>query len=145
MKNFYLLCIGLALLVGCKNKAVETKPQTAAQAGQEVVDIHHANNSLDYQGTYKGVLPAASTSGMEVTLVLGDNTYHKTVSYVGKKDKPVETSGNYTWDATGTIITLVGEELPNQYFVSENKLIHLDVDGKRITGDLANLYILKKQ
>jgi NlpE N-terminal domain len=45
----------------------------------------------------------------------------------------------------GSIITLTGiKNKPNEYFVGENKLIQLDIDGNKITGSLADKYILKK-
>ncbi len=35
-------------------------------------------------------------------------------------------------------------EPPNQYFVAEERLIHLDIDGQPISGDLADHYVLEK-
>ena len=37
------------------------------------------------------------------------------------------------------------ENAPNQYFVAENKLIQLDMAGKKIEGKLAEKYVLAKQ
>lgn len=52
----------------------------------EVIDESNAKNSLDWAGTYKGVLPAADAEGMDVTIVLSpEYTFTKTYSYVGKK------------------------------------------------------------
>lgn len=34
---------------------------------------------------------------------------------------------------------------PNQHFAEENKLLQMDFEGKRITGNLADKYILLKK
>ncbi|MDF5415545.1 copper resistance protein NlpE N-terminal domain-containing protein, partial [Vibrio parahaemolyticus] len=42
------------------------------------------------------------------------------------------------------IVTLTNEDAPNQYFVGENVLMKLDMNGEKVTGDLAQLYNLTK-
>lgn len=108
---------------------------------------HNAVNSLDYMGIYLGVLPCADCQGIETKIELGSgNSYVKKIIYLGKNDQQVvETGGTFTWNDAGNIITLNEEESPNQYFVGENVLFHLDIDGNRITGNLADKYELKKQ
>lgn len=146
MKKVYLL-LGIAvLLASCNLKKDEAKDKVIVEEETIVVkDAHNAQNSLDVNGVYEGKLPTASGEGMDVKVTLSGDTYKKSVSYIGKSDKPIETSGKFTWDNTGSIITLVGEEAPNKYFVGENTLTHLDIDGKKITGNLADMYILRKK
>lgn len=110
-------------------------------------DSHNSQNSLDYWGVYKGILPCADCEGIELSIELtSDFSYVKKATYLGKGDNNViETSGTYSWNERGNTITLVGEDAPNQYFVGENVLFHLDLDGNRITGDLAEKYKLNKQ
>lgn len=110
-------------------------------------DSHTSQNSLDYWGIYKGILPCADCEGIELIIELNsDFSYSKKTTYLGKgDDKPIESSGIYSWNEAGNTITLAGEESPNQYFVGENVLFHLDLDGNRITGDLAEKYKLNKQ
>ncbi|MGL5393246.1 MAG: copper resistance protein NlpE N-terminal domain-containing protein [Shewanella sp.] len=50
-------------------------------------------------------------------------------------------TGTAVWDAQGRNITLADD---TQYLVGENKLIMLDREGKRITGALAENYVLNK-
>jgi uncharacterized lipoprotein NlpE involved in copper resistance len=110
-------------------------------------DAHTSQNSLDYWGIYKGILPCADCEGIELTVELNsDFSYTKKTTYLGKGDgKPIETSGTYSWNEAGNTISLAGEGAPNQYFVGENVLFHLDMDGNRITGELAEKYRLNKQ
>ncbi len=63
-KNLLILAAALAL-AACggnaqKKAAAETQTTTAAAP-----DMHTAETSLDYQGTYEGTLPAADCPGIE--------------------------------------------------------------------------------
>lgn len=114
---------------------------------EDFIDHHTSQNSLDYLGFYSGVLPCADCEGIEVTLELGPgDSYIKKSTYLGKDDNQVfESSGTFSWNEAGNTITLNAEEAPNQYFVGENVLFHLDMEGNRISGDLADKYKLIKQ
>lgn len=114
---------------------------------ETIIDSHTSQNSLDYQGTYKGVLPCADCQGIEVTLTIDrQGNYHRTLTYLGKTDSPeVENKGRFEWSDDGRIITLTDLDAPNQYQVGENQLFHLDKNGDRIKGELADKYILRKQ
>lgn len=115
--------------------------------GLKVTDEHNSMNAVDWDGTYKGVVPCADCEGIETTLVLGKElTYIMKTKYLGKSDAKVfEEKGKFSWDKSGQVITLDGiKDAPNKYFVGENKIIQLDMDGKEITGEQADLYILKK-
>lgn len=153
MKKFYLLvALAIVVLASCNSKKNDAK-EAVTEAEVVIADTHNAQNSLDVDGTYSGTLPStyegnlpsASGSGMKVVITLSGDTYKKSVTYEKEPDKTFDTSGKFTWDATGSIITLAGEEAPNSYFVGENTLIHLDREGKKITGELADKYILRKK
>ncbi|QNK61181.1 copper resistance protein NlpE N-terminal domain-containing protein [Pedobacter sp. PAMC26386] len=113
----------------------------------KMVDEHNSMNSLDWEGTYKGVVPCADCEGIETTIVLGNElTYSLKTKYLGKSDAKVfEEKGKFSWNKDGQVITLDGiKDAPNKYFVGENTITQLDMEGKNITGDLAAHYILKK-
>lgn len=148
MKKVVLAIAVAAIMMSCGGKKAENADNKVADnqtVEQKVADEHNAKNSLDYKGSYKGTLPTASGEGMEVAIVLNDDTFTKTTSYVGKKDAPVVAEGKYSWDAAGTIITLEGVDAPNKYFVAENNLIQLDLEGNKIEGELADQYKLAKE
>lgn len=151
MKKIILFSISASMLLfACNNnnasknateEVVETVEEVAT--ANNVVDGSSAQTALDYLGTYKGVLPTASGEGMDVTITLTDSTYTKDITYVGKKEK-MSSSGKYVWNKEGNTITLEGSEKPNQYFVGENTLTQLNMDGDKITGAIADQYILRK-
>jgi uncharacterized lipoprotein NlpE involved in copper resistance/heat shock protein HslJ len=112
------------------------------------IDSHNSQNALDWSGTYKGITPCADCEGIETEVILNkDLTFVIKTKYLGKGDAKVfEEKGTFEWDNTGSIILLQGlKGSPSQYKVGENKLIQLDMDGKVITGQLAEKYVLPKE
>jgi heat shock protein HslJ len=136
--TIYLITILLlACSFSCRTQQANTK--NAVSQGD------NSMTSLDWPGTYQGILPCADCEGIKTQLVLnGDLTYNLTTSYLGEEENRFETKGTFAWDKSGSKITLDNSE--NQvYQVGENKLFHLDKNGNRITGDLANYYIIHKE
>ncbi len=110
-------------------------------------DSHDSQNSLDWAGTYEGTLPCADCEGIETTLALNDDlTYQMNTNYLGRNDAlEEETSGTFSWDENGAVITLENKaEAENSFKIGEGRIWALDSNGDMITGDLANHYILKK-
>lgn len=109
--------------------------------------VHNSMNSLDWNGTYKGILPCADCEGIETILTLNpDQTYILVTNYLGRNDAlEEEKKGSFSWNEAGSIITLTNiTSGPNQYKVGENRIWHLDINGEIITGDLADHYVLIK-
>ena len=83
MKKIFILVCSCALLAACNNSAKTNKSAGADSTSIEVTDIHNAENSLDYEGTYKGVFPAADCPGIETGNLLtlkeenGEISYYK--------------------------------------------------------------------
>ena len=148
-KIITIICASL-IIFSCKKeiKQAEIKTDTIVKVPVETpTESHNSQNALDWQGTYKGVTPCANCEGIETELVLNqDLTYFMKTKYLGKGDgKVFEETGNFVWDKTGSSITLQGSKGgPSQYKVGENRLIQLDMQGKPITGDLAESFVLKK-
>ncbi|WP_410222452.1 copper resistance protein NlpE [Pedobacter sp.] len=142
-----LLCAGLltALLTACNNS--NTKKETSTQDTTTTLTdtVHTSRNSLDWNGTYKGILPCADCPGIETTVVLNANN---TFSYMAKyqdRDFKTEDKGKIMWHDNDSVVHLKGQETDLKYKVGENQLIQLDTEGKEITGALSKYYILEKQ
>ena len=115
-------------------------PHTPAGVAAE----HNARIALDWAGRYQGVLPCADCEGISVIVTLADNgTYVTRQQYLGKRGSISEEKGRFSWNPAGNTVTL-GHSDPTHYFVAENRLIRLAPDGSRITGALADLYVLTK-
>jgi heat shock protein HslJ len=101
--------------------------------------------SVDWAGTYQGILPCADCEGIKTQIVLSkDLSYVLETQYLGKDEKVFQTKGLFKWDEKGSRITLddAGKQI---YLVGENRLFHLDKDGNRIPGDLAGKYVMEKE
>ncbi|ALJ05482.1 hypothetical protein APS56_10290 [Pseudalgibacter alginicilyticus] len=111
----------------------------------ESLDLEHTSEqSLDWYGTYKAIIPCADCEGIKTTITLHkDATYEMEEVYLGKNDKVFISQGTFKWRADGQEITLSDTDRPN-YFVGENTLFQLDVSGNKITGHLADKYTLVK-
>lgn len=155
-KQFLTLALTSILVWGCNT---ETKQKLAADSNAVAdgidtsaiskvpdTDTHNAKNSLDWEGTYKGLTPCADCEGIETEVTLNkDMTFVIKTKYKGKSDKVFEETGNFKWDERGSNVILEGlKDRSNQFFVGENTLTQLDMDGHKVTGDLASHYILKK-
>jgi len=105
-----------------------------------------SRTSLDWPGRYTGVVPCADCEGIETTLVLRDDQrYALTTRYLGEQDTGRTLEGRFDWDEAGGTIALAGVAGgPSRYRVGENRLDQLDLEGRRITGPLADRYVLLK-
>ena len=150
MRNKILTWVLAIMALASCNTNSTSEIDTDSTAIDETVmtagDGHNSQNSLDYAGTYTGVLPCADCEGIQTEITLsGEGTYAKKMTYLGKGDNTsFERNGNYSWNSAGQQITLEGQKAPNQYFVGENMLTQLDIKGQKIEGDLAAMYVLKK-
>ncbi len=147
MKSLVLAAF-VAVIFACNKKAndVAPAPTEITKDTTVVVDSHNSQNSLDYIGIYKGVLPCADCEGIETLLQLSEDfTYTLTNKYLGKDVKTYEQKGTFMWNDEGDGIILdTSKDKSQRYFVGENKLIQLDATGQKVTGVLADKYILSK-
>lgn len=156
-KQILMLATASIFLWSCTNETkkttdadstakTENPDSTLSTENKTTSDGHNARTSLDWNGTYKGVLPCADCEGIQTELTLNqDMSFVLKKNYMGKDTKFPQDKGTFQWDSTGSKVELIGlKDQPNTYFVGENKLIQLDMEGKEITGTLADKYVLKK-
>ena len=140
-----LLILSLTALVLAQTSCNESGRKTRDKS-TPVGDT--SRNALDWQGTYYGLLPCADCEGIETVIRLYyDDTFVLQTKYLGKDEQVFEHKGRFSWDEAGLKIALElpeGSGASGRYQVGENQLFHLDMDGNRITGDLASHYILAK-
>lgn len=139
MKMMMLTMFSIYSLLGMMACKTSSKNTTAQGAGD------NSMTSLDWDGTYYGILPCADCAGIETVVALNKNlTYTVKRKYMGKGDSINISSGSFTWAKDGGSVSL-GNESPSKYKVGENKIIQLDMNGNQITGNLSDKYILTKQ
>lgn len=139
-QNFITALIFAIALISCK---------TGEKGTKQNLNEHNSRNSLDWAGTYRDTLPCADCEGILTEIVLNsDLSYKMGTSYLGKNGKVFRSEGKFSWSNDGSTITLNAIDATkesNKYKVGENKLIKLDRNGKVITGNLADKYIITKQ
>lgn len=138
--NIFTFIMALVLITtACKDKKESKKENTISEIA--ITDEQNIDNSLNWEGSYFGVIPCASCPGISTLITLNENgIYEKTIEYLGSDDSPKTTKGELIWDKEKSKITI--EE--DNYLVDEGKLFMLDKEGKVITGELAENYILFK-
>ncbi len=138
MKIYFLFVLTIILLfISCSSKVQK-------EIGKS--DAHMIQNSLDWTGTYRGILPCADCEGIETTLIINsDSSFQLIRKYIGKKSDSTEIFGTFVWNNEGNTIILNNIiNTPNKYFVKEGGVVQLDMEGNFISGDLADKYYLKK-
>lgn len=154
MKASLMVTAAVVLLAGCDNYApgkaaedtVATTPAPPRATNNAMADgEHNARNSLDWAGSYLGVIPCADCEGIQMEVILNDDgRYQLSQLYLGKAADAFISQGKFSWSDSGSIVLLESAQ-PVQFFVGENQLFMLDQQGKRITGELAARYTLQKQ
>ncbi len=142
------------------NTPVVNDTETAEEMDTvQVQEMHTTKDTVDWAGTYKGVLPCASCEGIDTEITLNaDGTYSEKTTYITTKPGGGEVdteTGTFVWDATGTTVILTehddgdvdsdNDDGKRAYLVTEGQMQALDAAGQVITGPLAENYILKKQ
>ncbi|MDA3879221.1 MAG: copper resistance protein NlpE N-terminal domain-containing protein [Prolixibacteraceae bacterium] len=136
MKNSFFLVLFIIALAGCS----VSKKMASESVSLELLT-----------GTYAGVLPCADCEGIETLLTLGANgEFRLETRYLGVDDgeNTFVSEGFFKQSDDGKLIILnvEGEDSRfNQYMVDENRLVKLDSEGRRIEGEMADMYVLEKK
>ena len=143
MSRYFLLIVLISLFSGC-----QTTQKSLAEPNNQVDTGHNSRNSLDWDGIYSGIMPCADCEGIKTDIELNkDLTFRLARKYLGRSNELYLFNGSFSWNEGGSTITLKmdnGSEEHHQYQVGENQLVKLDVNGKRIQSDFADLYMLRK-
>lgn len=95
-------------------------------------------------GIYEGTLPAADCPGIRTTLYLRANkTYNRTSDYL-ERGVMLDEAGEWAIDKKGVIHMKPLKDEAYLLQKSDGSVSFLMPDGKPITGELASLYVLKK-
>ncbi len=136
-----VIALGILLALSACN-------QKTGQKSSNPTPADNSRTSLDWPGTYIGMVPCADCEGILTQIQLkADNTYEMATQYMGKSKEIYRKKGAIEWNASGNKFRLVGANTPSgdmHYQVGENVLIQLDQQGKRIEGELAEIYRLPK-
>lgn len=142
------------LLIACSRSEENKTPTAEIKLDSTEIAISkpssdNSQTSVDWAGTYFNVLPCASCEGIETWVTLNpDGSFQLKTNYLGLNDAREEIfTGKFEWDPSGSFVQFKGliGDAPGKYKVGENRIWHLDQDGKQIKGELADRYILHKK
>lgn len=129
----------IAAVLGCTERNGSRRDTEPLPSGDS------SRTSLDWAGVYSGTLPCADCPGIRTRIELReDGTFTRSLLYLDADERPRTETGRFTWDDSGSRITLGEGASSQRYQVGENVLFQLDRSGQRITGDLAAAYRLEK-
>jgi uncharacterized lipoprotein NlpE involved in copper resistance len=123
-------------------------PVFAETVGANVKDTHeHAQTNAEWPGIYIGFLPCADCVGVKTTLALNkNNSYILITQNAGKSDREYVQKGKFAAGAIANTIVLTAKDgsTSHHYLAEGDKLVQLDSQGNRITGKLADRYVLTR-
>lgn len=100
---------------------------------------------------YAGVIPCADCEGIETEISLkSDRTYLVHSLYLGRKStgagsNEISETGEWMQHGASMIHLMDRKNAPAMFEKTDSTLTQLDMGGKKITGKLADKYILKKK
>lgn len=141
MKKMMICVCALFLMLSCAPSNKKGNESNNKETQQVTDDMHNASNSLSYGGVYEGTLYLADSSAinMIVTLDYDGNYTKKTTHPNTRPEKTSISSGKFTWDNNGTVITLSGESDGERFKVVEGAILLLDKDSADDTTEMCIL------
>lgn len=151
MRYIFLSLFSLLFFTACKNNSDNSQAEVELPVEYNpLVSGDNSRNSLDWAGTYSGVLPCSDCRGVETYLTINsDNTYEIKRRYLTSdvdSIEEVETRGTFVWNELGSTITLkeLQEDVP-ELKVGELFLIPIDANGFELKAEPGNNFKLLKQ
>lgn len=153
MKQLFLSFSLLMALAGCKSNVEEKEqvsPDEVIPFNASQIDAHNSKNSLDWEGSYSGVLPCGDCVGVDTFLKINrDHTYTVIQKFVDSADvysEEVKNEGTFFWNEEGSSITLETVEGDiNTFRVGELFLTPLNKNGIEVRPEPGNNFKLLKQ
>jgi heat shock protein HslJ/uncharacterized lipoprotein NlpE involved in copper resistance len=133
----------VAMLSACTAEKTDGAPSPSAQAAA-APDMHNSQNSLDWAGTYEGLLPCADCAGVKTRLTLdNEGVFQLQSQRLEQVAEAVNASGHFSWLPDGSGIGL-GDIADDRLFaVGEGRLIELNSDGSQPESDPATRTLRK--
>jgi heat shock protein HslJ/uncharacterized lipoprotein NlpE involved in copper resistance len=123
--KFSVILLALAAVV-----SVAARQSGAGAPPAQSPDMHNSRNSLDWAGTYEGVLRCADCPGGKTSLTLNrDGSYRLVTQAQGSQTAEKSVSGNFEWQPSGNAITLDEFGGGQQFAVGEGRVTLIRAQG----------------
>jgi uncharacterized lipoprotein NlpE involved in copper resistance len=133
MRTLFVM-LSVAVLVGCQPEQDTQVPQTPSPTSEQapVVDMHTSRTSLDWAGTYEGLVHCADCAGLHLRLTLDrDGGFERVSRRLVRDAAPSTTRGRFEWAPDGNTIVLDAAGEGQRFAVGEGRLLLLEADQTR--------------
>lgn len=150
-KYYYKIEKGVVRYLGADKKPFTGKlaKMYILKRGAALDTTSTTKKSITWDKKYFGVLPCADCAGINYELFLkNDENYQLVTHYLAKDSKYDTVSGSIVWNDDKTIATLKGVpagKKSQQFKIDKVHAYYLNIDGKEVTGKLADKYILERE
>ena len=132
----------LMLLAAAAMVSAAAQQSSASSPPAQPADMHNSRISLDWAGTYKGVLPCADCPGTRTRLTLNQDGSYRLVTQAQESQNAARfVSGVFRWQPSGNAITLDERGGRQQFSVGEGRLTLLGAEGGASLPPAANLVL----
>lgn len=104
--------------------------------------------SKEFHGVFYGFLPCDNCNGIKTTLSLKQNNHYLLVTQQAKESsREFYEKGKYLWDDETQTVVLTPRDKDvetKQYTIKDEGTLILQNDGKKVTGELADRYTLRR-
>ncbi|MGV0969504.1 MULTISPECIES: copper resistance protein NlpE N-terminal domain-containing protein [Empedobacter] len=153
MKKIILATFTIAAFVvsSCKTEVEKVKDEENSKEYKVGIEIGHvsAEKSIQYEGTYKGILPCYEKDCKEVEMeikLLPNKGYVYSTKRLGLDKMAIMTTGTFQFKEDGnTIVFPEIANVPNAFLVEEGKIIQLDKNQKKIESADSAKFVLTKE
>ena len=127
------------VLLAAASVASGAQQSSAAASLIQPADMHNSRNSLDWAGTYEGILSCSACPGTKTRLTLNkDGSYRLVTQAQGSQNAEKSVSGVFKWQPSGNAITLDERGGRQQFSVGEGRLALLRPEGGASQSPAAN-------
>ena len=128
MKKIIHLCFSLFIIYLLAACAHNQKHKDVAD-----VDIQTPENTLDWHGSYEGIMPSADCPGIYVLLAIDTTTYEMASKYIDRPGINIS-MGNIKWNVGGDSLTLLADH--HTYLVNGGALYLGEFQLTKINDDV---------
>lgn len=122
------------LLASCSDEHPEHGDHHHADGtheGEEGSVDDTTRNSIDWSGRYVGTIPCSNCPGTKMVLTINAAGYYSLSEiHIGEDDPIKKSEGEFSWDKTGSIIELKGNEKTRRFMIGEGFASLLDAKGQ---------------
>lgn len=153
MKKIILATLTIAafFVSSCKTEVEKVKDEENSKEYKVGIEIGNvsAEKSIQYEGTYKGILPCYEKDCKEVEMeikLLPNKGYVYSTKRLGLDKMAIMTTGTFQFKEDGnTIVFPEIANVPNAFLVEEGKIIQLDKNQKKIESADSAKFVLTKE